>query len=98
MVAVPFPPAYGTRRWAAPESIDRTGTPTTATGSLNDTVMLITSPAVYAPLALADETASTRGAMVSIRMFDELESERFVPGSGSVGSIVLPTASAMRPP
>ena len=95
---VPFPPAYGARRWAAPASIDRIGEPATSTGSLNATVMLNASPARYVPLPAVDETASMRGARVSIRTSDEFDSEPRERGSGSVLFAALPISSYIPPP
>ena len=69
----------------------------TFTSSSNETVIWITEPGPYAPLAFGDETDTARGATVSGTIALAWASEPGERGSGSPKSTALPSASVTAP-
>ena len=67
------------------------------TGSVKATATSIVRPAPYAPSGVAEVTEAARGAIPSILIALDPDSEPGPPGAGSVRLAALPTASTIVP-
>ena len=83
---------------AGPALSPSRGEPSTTTGLLNDTVMLMREPAPYAPAGSGEVTRFTAVPGASIAMSLEPLRDRADPGEGSARSAALPASSATAPP
>ena len=95
--AEPPPESYEARWSVRPVSSSICGDPVTCTSSLNETVMLISEPTPYVPSALRDETESTRGRSVSIRMAAAASVGSPASASGRARTAGLPGVSVIVP-
>ena len=96
--AAPPPGTYSASLAEAPVSSSSRGEPSTTTGLLNDTVMLMREPAPYAPAGSGEVTRFTAVPGASIAMSLEPLRDRADPGEGSARSAALPASSATAPP